>query len=358
VYGAQLEFFFAMPGVELVSIADLETATAAVAHVEHIEAATEKVQSALNLAASLASGEAQVKEDANAVSAAGAKKDESETSERLSHSPAKKFSEDTSTEHGVSGSNALPTDAGYSLTAVAGEASATATAVHEAAACESTAAAAAIAIAAVASAAAVDEVAKERAEVESKAGNAVSVLVEPLVPVIQLSAHVLRLSAIDNPSYEEYCQALVGTVVFDRPRVLLAEQAELYRRAVVEGFRCVEPSSVGVHQLRYSPSVVLDANTPEESDERWEVVLGVRDYRLSQQRVPPSFSTERATLLASRVAAAWAEANEEEERSHVIVITYPHEAVPMDIFIDSVMGAVLQALRQADPGQVDLSFGT
>ena len=176
-------------------------------------------------------------------------------------------------------------------------------------------------------------------------------LVEPLVPVTQLSAHVLGLSAIDDTNYQDYCKALVGTVVYDRAQVLLAEHAVRYRRAIVEGYRLLAPSGIGVHQLRYSASAALDAKEPEERDDRVEVVLAVRDYLLSQQRVPPCCSSERGELLASRTAAAWAEAEEEEERCHVIVITYPHEAVPMDIFMDSVMGAVLQALRQADPGQ-------
>jgi hypothetical protein len=177
--------------------------------------------------------------------------------------------------------------------------------------------------------------------------------VEPLVPVMQLSSHVLRLTAIHDARYEVFCRELVGMVIYDRPRVLLTEQAVAYRRAIVEGFRRVPPSSIGVHQLRYSAASETDGDAADESDDRVEVVLAVRDYCLTQQDVAAvrAGSSGRGTLLAARAAAAWAEAAEEEERCHMIVITYPHEAVPMDIFIDSVMGAVLQALRQADAGQ-------
>ena len=197
---------------------------------------------------------------------------------------------------------------------------------------------------------------------EANCMNALSVLVEPLVSVMQLSSHVLRLSDINDVGYEAYCQGLVGLMIFDRPRVLLAEQAVTYRPAIVEGFRRVSSSGIGVHQLRYCAGVVLDdqglpcSDSVQELEEeggeaRVEVVLAVRDYRLSRLRMLPCVYSEHATELSARAAAAWAEAAEEEERCYMIVITYPHEAVPMDIFIDSVMGAVLQALRQADPGQ-------
>jgi hypothetical protein len=193
--------------------------------------------------------------------------------------------------------------------------------------------------------------ARKKREEEIKR-DTISVWVEPLVPVTQLSSHVLRLCAIQDAGYEEYCQKVVGTVIYDRPRVVLAEQAAPYRRAIVEGFRRVAPTGIGVHQLRYSESADLDGKAPDEEDKRVEVVLAVRDYKLSLRRLADSVSSARGRVLAERAAATWAEAAEEEERCHMIVITYPHEAVPMDIFIDSVMGAVLQALRQADPGQV------
>ena len=206
------------------------------------------------------------------------------------------------------------------------------------------------------------EAASTKTEEEAKGMNALSVLVEPLVSVMQLSSHVLRLSDINDVGYEAYCQGLVGLMIFDRPRVLLAEQAVSYRPAIVEGFRRVSSSGIGVHQLRYCAGVVLDDQglpcsdsvqelRKEGEEARVEVVLAVRDYRLSRLRMLPCVYSEHATELSARAAAAWAEAAEEEERCYMIVITYPHEAVPMDIFIDSVMGAVLQALRQADPGQ-------
>ena len=189
-------------------------------------------------------------------------------------------------------------------------------------------------------------------EEEEMKRDSITVLVEPLVPVAQLSSHVLRLSDIGEPDYQEYCNAVVGMIIYDRPRVLLAEQAVPYCRAIVEGFRQVTSSGIGVHQLRYTEPAELDAKAPDDSDQRVEVVLAVRDYKLSHQRAPESAWSDRGGVVAQRAAATWAEAAEEEERCHMIVITYPHEAVPMDIFIDSVMGAVLQALRQADPGQV------
>jgi hypothetical protein len=197
----------------------------------------------------------------------------------------------------------------------------------------------------------------EQAQVDDniEARNIVSVLVEPLVPVTQLSSHILRLSKIEDPLYEEYCRGLVGTIIFDRPRMLLTELAVPYRRALVEGYRHLAVSGVAVHQLRYFDSdtcadpAVQSSNT---LDDRVEVVLAVRDYRLTRDRVPHSTFSEHATLLFESSAAAWAEAAGEEERCYMVMITYPHEAVPMDIFVDSVMGSVLQALRQADPGQI------
>ena len=112
------------------------------------------------------------------------------------------------------------------------------------------------------------------------------------------------------------------------------------RRAVVVGYRLIPPLWVGVHRVEYK----------DEEGGCAELVLAIRDYVMTGER------EEVATVEEEEVKEREKETGEEDdeggERVHSVVVTYPHEAVPMDLFVDSVMGSILQALRQKDPGQV------
>ncbi len=87
-------------------------------------------------------------------------------------------------------------------------------------------------------------------------------------------------------------------------------------------------------------------------------MLAVRDYLILRPPPPPAPPPAADAAAAAAAADADADADaaaaaalagaggeEGDERAHSVVITFPHEAVPMDLFLDSVMGSVLQVAR-------------
>lgn len=106
------------------------------------------------------------------------------------------------------------------------------------------------------------------------------------------------------------------------------------------GYRLIPPLRVGVHRVEYR----------DEEGGFAELVLAVRDYLITGEREEIAVKGEEVAGEVEKEAGG--EDDEGGERVHSVVVTYPHEAVPMDLFVDSVMGSILQALRQKDPGQV------
>ena len=79
-----------------------------------------------------------------------------------------------------------------------------------------------------------------------------------------------------------------------------------------------------------------------------ELVLAVRDYELLAGPAAAHAAKVEDELGASSPMDQEAEGgNEGDERVHSVYITYPHEAVPLDLFLDSVMGSVLQVAKRS-----------
>jgi hypothetical protein len=72
-------------------------------------------------------------------------------------------------------------------------------------------------------------------------------------------------------------------------------------------------------------------------------VLAVRDYKIDVDKAKEEIECHNPQQEVSNQSEA--ADDEGDQRIHSVVITYPYEAVPMDLFIDSVMGSVLQVLH-------------
>jgi len=167
----------------------------------------------------------------------------------------------------------------------------------------------------------------------------VNVLVEPLTPISELQLHVLRTFPIIDARYETYCRELVGSIILDRP-MKGVESENPFRRAVVEDYRKLVPSDIGVHRVRY---------VGPDPEDACELILAVRDYKVTTKRADPETMRRGKEHWEAKMSSS--DPSDGDQRICTIMITYPHEAIPLDIFVDSVMGAILKALRQADPGQ-------
>ena len=187
-----------------------------------------------------------------------------------------------------------------------------------------------------------------------------TVLVEPLLPVADLERHVLRTTAVSDPAYLAFCEALVGWDVWERAPVLGASEDEAeptgpYRRARVERFSRLGPLGLGVHTLRYLEPAgarpdTLRSPSAAAAGARRDVVLAARDYLICPGGAAAIDPLDPPSCDARGTREDDGE-EEEEERNVSVVITYPHDAVPVELFLECVMGAIQMAMRQPDPGQ-------
>ena len=158
-------------------------------------------------------------------------------------------------------------------------------------------------------------------------------LVSFLLASIFSHRQILRTSYISHESYERFCTELIGSIIHERTEESEDEGVErpCYRAAHVVGFHLVHPLRVGVHKLHY-----LD-----EAGGTADVVLAVRDYKIGDMRK----EVVEAPTVPQGFGGVEGDGDEGNERVHSVMVTYPHEAVPMDLFIDSVMGSVLQVCQ-------------